>query len=537
MRTLLGILLATCACTTGPLNGATAPGSVVGQTFSFNGYYYQPSTTIHLQVLNDPTLDPGPAGNWSEFATAVTSVTPQNFNNPTYPLYFWTVTAAPRPGGLQPLAVTKRWPQGGLVRVRALVTDGTSSYVLKTFDDVTFGKCIADNLNVDWEIVGKRCAGLGEDTEALVSTSNIAAPPGSKGNFQALGFLGRKGWFSEAETDEYYAQIQAPQSLFDFYYHFGFDHGEVTATYYNDAELGLGREMHCRDLGGGLACFVVQYSGDPGKRDPTTGFVAPSFNVDPAVVLADAVGPKLSAFETVAMIFAPLASNPVRFIVYGPDGNRARRAVFDTTENNTSIPSNCLACHGISSFYDPSTNEVKQGAQFLPFDPFSYKYANVPGFTFADQADKFRQLNALIKKYTTAPAITQLIDGMYAPKPVTDPTAVANDDYVPSAWLSWPGARHPLDGKALYRGAVKVACRTCHVSETTRPDLDFLEPTDFTMPLDPLNSPRALACGNPHYMPHAERAMKKFWESGARAYLVTGLAASGYPDLAGACKP
>lgn len=38
-------------------------------------------------------------------------------------------------------------------------------------------------------------------------------------------------------------------------------------------------------------------------------------------------------------------------------------------------------------------------------------------------------------------------------------------------------------------------------------------------------------------MPHAERTRKKFWEGGARAYLVTGYGAASYPDPLQTCKP
>ena len=48
------------------------------------------------------------------------------------------------------------------------------------------------------------------------------------------------------------------------------------------------------------------------------------------------------------------------------------------------------------------------------------------------------------------------------------------------------------------------------------PNLDFNSPDDFTAWLPQIRSD---VCGSSHIMPHAEHVMKRFWESGARAYL------------------
>jgi hypothetical protein len=148
---------------------------------------------------------------------------------------------------------------------------------------------------------------------------------------------------------------------------------------------------------------------------------------------------------------------------------------------------------------------------------FSFKYSTWPGFTLADQADSFRRLNALVKQTNPVAGIAQFIDGLYAPKLVTDPTAVASDSYVPPAWAAQPDKA--LDGIALYRGVVKPGCRTCHIS-SGNPNLDFLQYSDFFSG----NGPQipGVVCGD-KTMPHAEHTLKKFWKSGARAYLVAGL--------------
>jgi hypothetical protein len=38
-------------------------------------------------------------------------------------------------------------------------------------------------------------------------------------------------------------------------------------------------------------------------------------------------------------------------------------------------------------------------------------------------------------------------------------------------------------------------------------------------------------------MPQAEHVRKRFWQSGARAYLVTSYGPASYPDPLQACKP
>jgi hypothetical protein len=507
------------ACQTGPMNGTTAAGSVVGKSFLFQGYFNQPSEVIRLQVMTDPTKDPSAAANWVQFATAV-SDTAETHVNSTDPLYYWSVNAAPVPSA----GVAARWPQGGLVRVRAFHDDANGGRVLTTFDDVTFGDCLSKELaaNADWTTIGMDCAGLGGGTAALVSTSNIPVAAGNAASFG--GFLGKKGAITPADTVAYYNAIGAPSTLASFKSSFGFPTGEVTATYYNDGDLGLGREMHCRALGGGagaVACYVTNYSGIAGQA---------VFNQDPTVVLADAVA-RQHSFATVAMTYnGGSGANSVKFMVYDASGNRTNQAQLDSTGNNKSIPNNCLACHGISSFYDAGSQQVSGNAKFLPFDPFSYKFSTQAGFSFADQVDKFRRLNALVRAANPTPAIAELIDGMYAPKSVNDPTAVASDDFVPDAWRFANGS---LAGTSLYQGVVKVGCRACH-SSSVNTGLDFNSPDDFS-PL--ISAIRNDVCGSTHIMPHAEHVMKKFWQSGARAYLVTGYGPASYPDPLQACKP
>lgn len=520
-----GALLAP-ACTTGPNNGATVSGPVLNKALTFVGYYNHANTAIRLDVMTNPTLNPASEASWVPFATASTDDVPRNINS-TDPLYQWKVTAAP----VKNVGEAARWPQGGLVRVRAVHADPNGDFQLMTFDDVSFGTCLGEHLaaSSDWTTIGLDCAGLGSKTAALVSISNVPVPPGGPGAFNPNGFLGRKGHITTTETDEYYDATDAPLSLTAFKSKYGFPSGEVTATYYNDGDLGLGREMHCKTYFNpsfllSVACYVTNYSG---VHDATGKGVA-AFNVSPTTVLADAVT-RQHSFATVAMTYEPTGgANAVKFVVFDANGARANTAQLDSTSNNTSIPNNCLACHGINSSYSSANNSVSAEARFLPFDPFSFEFSTAAGFTFNAQADAIRRLNALIKFTNPTPAISGFIDGLYAPNAVTDPAATAKSDFIPANWQT--GAT--LDGATLYRGVVKPACRTCHMSAVAA-SLDFADYNDFSALSSTIKSD---ACGS-HVMPHAERVLKNFWESGARAYLITAFPASSYPDPLAACKP
>lgn len=517
------------ACTTGPTNGDTVAGAVFQKKLTFAGYYNEPSAAIRLEVMTSPTLDPNAPGSWVQFASATTGTNPL-FVNSTDPLYAWSVEAAP----VSKASEVGRWPQGGLVRVRAVHPKPDGDFALVTFDDVTFSDCFNQLLaeDADWTTIGLECQGVGGKTAALVSISNIPVPPGDANNFSVNGFLGRKGEITPGETELYYLETQAPFTLTAFKNKYGFPGAEITATYYNNGDLGFGREMHCKKFQNalfltGIACYVTNYAG----AHDANGKGVIAFDVDPNIVLADTVA-KQHAFATVAMTFEPwLTENAVKFVVYNGEGVRQNVAQLDSTENNTSIPNNCLACHGINARYSAATRKVSEEARFLPFDPYSFKFSSAPGFTFNDQIDEIRRLNQLITLTQPSPAITEFINGLYAPKSVNDPTAVSNDDYVPDDWSQANGS---LAGTALYRGVVKVACRTCHMSATSRPDLDFADYSDFTSNLSTI---KADVCGNPHVMPHAERVLKNFWQSGARAYLVTGFGSTSYPDPLAACKP
>ena len=510
--------LALAGCTIAPNNGTPFGGNVIGKPVTFNGYYNEPDALIRLDVLADARADPALAASWVQLTTTHTSNQPTYINAPDDPLYDWSAIATPVPN----LAAIARWPQGGLVRIRAVHPDAVAGDTgLVTFDVATYADCVQQQSaeNASWATIGNKCAGISTPTLALVSTTNAPVASG--------GFLKKptNTDSSAAETSHYYSVTGAPATLDDFKTLYGFGPGNITATYYNDGDLGLGREMHCKGFlspgGLGIACYVTNYSGVDGVA---------AFDVAPATVLADAVA-RQHAFATVAMVYTPPGNqgNAVKFVVYGADGARATQAQLDSTGAHKSIPNNCMTCHGIDSSFNAGTGVVT-GARFLPFDPFSYQFSAQAGFTFAAQATALRQLNALVTLTSPTPATLGFITGLYAPKLVTDPTAVANPDLIPTAWAT---ATTDLDATAIYKGLIKVACRTCHISSSA-PGLDFAQYSDYAALAPAIRSD---VCGTTHVMPHAERVMKKLWASGGRAYLVASTPAGPFPDALAPCKP
>src|SRR5262249_34918799 len=132
-----------------------------------------------------------------------------------------------------------------------------------------------------------------------VGIASTAASPAALLPALKPDWLGRKGDITPTETNAYYGTWGAPANLSSFISTFGFTGSEPTATYYNDGDLGLGREMHCKNFSiafgflTGVACYVRNYSGVAGS---------PAFNVDPNTVLAQAVTHS-GSFATVAMVY------------------------------------------------------------------------------------------------------------------------------------------------------------------------------------------------------------------------------------------
>lgn len=505
---LVGLPLAL-ACMTQQNNGTTYAGGVVGASFSMNGYSTAAGTTIHVQVLSAPTADATVAANWTTLATTTSSASATNVNGDN--LYYWSANVVPVPSA----ARAARWPDGGLVKLRAIAEPSPgSTYNLLTFDAESWTTCSIDEYfaGTPGQTIGTRCQGLGRNLVSLVST--LDNPADDLTSSQSGGFLGLKG-SSSGTTVNYYSAWGAPSTLADFKTKYNYPGlGEVTATYYNDTDLGIGREMHCWKFSRlaslfGTACYVTNYSDTAGA--------AKFGNNSVSATMANATA-HTGAFATVAMVTEHAllgAPGAVNFVVFDDSGSRVARAQLDNANVNRTVPNNCLTCHGVDSYYDTTTYTISGRAAFLPFDLAGFKYSTAAGYTRSSQEEAFRQLNKMVRDTTPPAAVTDLIDGSY-PAGVTTVGATFDDDYVPPAWkVGSPAQDYPT----LYKGVVKGYCRTCHIS--AGPSRDFAEASDFdtlkTGIMDRACGTNAVTFG--YFMPQAEHPYRKFWSSGARAYL------------------
>jgi cytochrome c5 len=245
---------------------------------------------------------------------------------------------------------------------------------------------------------------------------------------------------------------------------------EAHAIYGNLYDLRIARDMNCvkSAANGNIACYVTNYGPPPfDKRNNVVNLMWLGLNNEfpgltggiEAAIVGDA------PFATVAMVYNQSAArnnspNAVTFYVFDGEGNLFTPALDGEGEKTN--PRMCMACHG--GTYVPATHSVT-GAQFLPFDVFSFEHSPESGYTFDDQQEGYRKLNALVKETQPATAITDFIDGTYH-NAVDTPGTPADGNYVPPGWSGQ---------EKLYNSVYRQYCRMCHLASRT----PFLEFTQF----------------------------------------------------------
>jgi hypothetical protein len=477
-------------CTISPENGQLFTGSTVDESVSFLGYTEVPGASVRAQILSPAGQDPyDPASTWTTIATSTAGTTPYYHNDPD-PLYGFNFSGVPRPSG-----TASRWRNGGLARLRVQWDDSgtwTSTYTFDEFD------CIMDNIGESWKTIGTSCLSHDSGVITLVDTDPLPTP--------TVDYLSRRATSSSAEGMDYYDTVgagpgESRETFAGWLAANRFTGGPfigatAAATYYNLADLGVGREMHCRKNLTGLvvssiACYVTNYG------TFTDG------TADQASALADAIALN-NPIATVAMEWYPGGgSNNVRFFVYDAGGALDPDPALDT-QGPKPVPGICIACHGGS--YNEATNSLT-GAQFLPFDLDAFAYSSTAGYTRTDQEEDFRKLNSFVAATSPTTAISDLIDGWYGGAVNTAGTTF-DGDHVPSGWSG---------ESTVYREVVARYCRMCHQSRTGT--LDFADLSDFTTYAATIESDVCTSWA----MPHAEIPHKAFWESKARAHLFGGV--------------
>lgn len=341
---------------------------------------------------------------------------------------------------------------------------------------------------------------------------------------------GLPGPTSPTDEANYSAAVDAWASAYNTFTDFKNGNGfpandEASAVYFNNGDLKLGRDMHCRVASGGrVACYVSNYND---KAQPPAG-------AGPALVAAGAAhtsGSTNLLFATVAMIWDPAKTvdTSVQFWVYNAGGNRVTEALLDS-EGAKPVPSICVACHG--GYYDAAGDHLAHQARFLPFDIASFKTADdvfdpptvsafgLDAFTRPNQLGAFRGLNALVRQTDAGRglshnAVLELIDGWYGNcGGVTNNScnaclggATCPDSFV-SAFRPTPWNANGQT-QALYDNVVHPYCRGCHVMQ---PGFDWTDPAQMTGTFK--TSIQGDVCvNNPRRMPHGEVPFKGFWQS------------------------
>ncbi len=437
------------------------PGTVItGDTSSISIHVagtYTGSSQLDIQVLSDPTDLTSWTTLQTVMPTAVTADSSQSFAADVVP-----VDSAADAG---------RWPAGGVLRIQ-VIEDATGSAL--PYDS----------------------------TDSSLTTIAVASPLTLPTKWQ---FLLEKAAGSDGETEAYYTAITAPATLTDFQTQYGFGgSNEAHAKYYNAGDLGIGRDMHCvatTSPAGGQACYVTNYGTFGGAESDAIS----------------ALEAGTTPLATVAMIYTPPITSPnaVTFMVYGATGKLSPQAQLDTVGNNTSIPQNCLNCHGGQSTYD-STAHAATGAKWLQFDPNAFDFpTDNPSLTFVAQAQQLQALDALAMQAAPTAAETEVINGSWG-------TASFDGSFVPTAWSD------SAHDQTLYSQVLAPYCRGCHLSVDSG-NLTFQTPDDLRG-----NAAKIVSkvCGDgPTGMPTAEQTATRFFASGARALLLEWL---GQP---GACNP
>jgi hypothetical protein len=290
------------------------------------------------------------------------------------------------------------------------------------------------------------------------------------------------------ETEEYYAAqlvgIRAdapyPRDLRAWKQTFGFPAraaGESlaayraranVAVYYNENELGLGRELAC-------SVFTTERHGLRGQACYVTNY-GQNFN-DREGALRDAVA-GVRVKNTVAILYNPELppGSQVNFWTYGgaeigDDGLAAYSAQLDYM-GPRAVPQICTSCHG--GTYDPETNLVRHG-HFLPANVPELRFA--PSAPLAEQMERFRIISELALATPLTSAQIAFIDGTFGGR-VAVPGEPARR-FVPPAFRggvpSSDGTLHSAED--LYRIVLGPHCNGCHDALQGEPGArDFSDP-------------------------------------------------------------
>lgn len=301
---------------------------------------------------------------------------------------------------------------------------------------------------------------------------------------------------------------------------------ETSAVFANSADLGFGREMHCVQDGGNVACYVSNYDSlvytGPGQGT----------DVSKAQTAVDGFTGTGAPDATVAMEYSAIEGDTppqpvVKFYVFNQAGNPVNKANLDGLGDRP-VPQLCMVCHGgaipnavglttvlgVGTPVFGNATDVKLNAKFLPFDLRSFSFAAPDTdtsnlFNKLNQQDEFQELNRMVKVApppdstdSTSDVIVDLYDTWYP----ADALPQIEDQAVPK----WNTDALHADA---YVQVVGRSCRTCHVANAF-PGLRFDQPgASPGLGFDGNLGAVQLKVCKEHVMPHARRTHDLFWTS------------------------
>lgn len=317
---------------------------------------------------------------------------------------------------------------------------------------------------------------------------------------------------------------------------------EVNVVFGDVKDLGYGRRMTARDMGGGSYAFLVENY----AVAPAANYGYSSFNLDAAV----ARDPRWHV-STNAIEFSPATCITGDITGCGPFVKFAKFYTFHPTtgarlleanldgRGNKAMPGICISCHGGRAYpLTPATGSPTDKALFpvigftaskkrgdveahlQPFDVNSFSFSTVPGYTRADQEANLKTINQMVlctyPKASTETAIENncrrnVVSGEWSGKPAATiireayggnglPKLTFSDTFVPTGWAGQ---------ETLYNDVVVSACRTCHIlrGTGTMDELNFDSYASFSGYADQIKG-HVIDRGN---MPLAKIVYERLW--------------------------
>ena len=271
----------------------------------------------------------------------------------------------------------------------------------------------------------------------------------------------------------------------------------VRGAYLNFNDLGFGRDMHCLENSGDLACWVTNYG-------------LPNQNLGNADAAETRDVTQRGATVTMEYDAGAPAAERVQFFVFGGGDEDARRIKFADLDGlgPKPVPHLCTVCHG-GRFND--TTEKVDHARFREFDLPSFKYSSGRSWDFgdttltSDELTAYAQLNRMVRDIAPSPSpIRSLIDNWYPGGfgPGTAPVLPA----VPTNWVG---------DETVYHEVFARSCRTCHVARDRgagEPYFTFNNSADFA-------GTDYAVCDSPKRMPNAFVTYKNFWNDSSQVLM------------------